>query len=312
MKKILVSIVIPTRNRQEFLKEAIDSVLSQTYKHIELIITDDNSTDNTKDFVKNYLRNKNIDYKFVINKKYKNGPNGNKNNGLDYCTGELIGILDDDDKLFPSTIEQLVTVYLKTKSKQIITNSIRSDNGKLAGNVNFRGHYLTYKDVLCERADGQFWGIGHKDFLGKTRFNDKQWGGEATTWWGFYKLEPAYYYPKITHWYRIHTGSVCFKLENIDRRILNYVNLLKLYGTDLIKYNARRFAKLNYSVSLLYAIEKDYKNAHKYYNESKKYVGFNVTNSIKFLICLYVPRKWFPKLFNIKEKIIFNLKKIFI
>jgi len=181
MKKILVSIVIPTRNRQEFLKEAIDSVLSQTYKHIELIITDDNSTDNTKDFVKNYLRNKNIDYKFVINKKYKNGPNGNKNNGLDYCTGELIGILDDDDKLFPSTIEQLVTVYLKTKSKQIITNSIRSDNGKLAGNVNFRGHYLTYKDVLCERADGQFWGIGHKDFLGKTRFNDKQWGGEATT-----------------------------------------------------------------------------------------------------------------------------------
>ena len=50
----LISVIIPTFNRRDTIKRSIDSVLSQDYDNIELIIVDDNSTDNTKEIVESY------------------------------------------------------------------------------------------------------------------------------------------------------------------------------------------------------------------------------------------------------------------
>ena len=49
----LVSVYIPTKNRSSLLSKAIESVINQTYKNLEIIIVDDASTDNTEDIVKN-------------------------------------------------------------------------------------------------------------------------------------------------------------------------------------------------------------------------------------------------------------------
>ncbi|WP_458699896.1 glycosyltransferase family 2 protein [Sulfurospirillum sp. 1307] len=91
----IVSIIVPTYNRANYLKECLDSIINQNYPNLEIVITDDNSTDDTEKVCKTYIEK--YDYiKYVKNKKYPQGPNGNKNNGLDYCTGEIIGIFDDD------------------------------------------------------------------------------------------------------------------------------------------------------------------------------------------------------------------------
>lgn len=231
---MLVSIIIPTRNRKQFLKEAIDSVLAQTYKDIELIITDDNSTDGTENFVKDYFKDKKTNYKFVKNKKYLYGPNGNKNNGLDNCTGELIGFLDDDDKLFPKAIEWLVNAYKKTGYRQILADQVFPNSSKIIGVFKSRNNIITYEDILTDKISGHFWGIFHRSLLGNKRFDDKQWGAEGNLGWQFYKEEAAYYLKKTVYWYRLHENSVCFKLENIPRRIINYENtilniLVKIY-----------------------------------------------------------------------------------
>ncbi|MFA5746035.1 MAG: glycosyltransferase family 2 protein [archaeon] len=310
MKTTVVSIIIPTRNRKVFLKEAIDSVLSQTYKNIELIITDDNSTDGTEEFVKDYLKNKKINYKFVKNKKYLPGPNGNKNNGFDYMTGELIAILDDDDKLFPQAIQWLVRTYYKTGYRQIIADQIYSSNNKVAGISNVKGNIITFKDVLTDQISGHFTGLFHKSLLGNKRFDDRQWGAECNLWWHFNKEEDMYYLNKTVYWYRIHQGSVCFKLDNIPRRIINYKNTIKDFSQDFLKYNPQKLGQSYFSLSLLYAIEKEYKNAKKSYTLSRKYLGFNVINLIKYVICLHTPRKLFSKLFNIKEKVNFYLREM--
>ena len=55
MSKPLVSIVLPVYNGERYLKEAIESVLSQTYENIELIIVNDASTDNTAEIIREYV-----------------------------------------------------------------------------------------------------------------------------------------------------------------------------------------------------------------------------------------------------------------
>ena len=90
-----VSVIIPTYNRAELLREAIDSVLAQTYKDFELIVVDDNSTDNTKDAVEGYTKNfQNIRY--AVN-RHKKGASGARNAGIESASGEWIAFLDSDD-----------------------------------------------------------------------------------------------------------------------------------------------------------------------------------------------------------------------
>jgi len=92
----LISCVIPTHNRQELLKRAIESVITQTYKNLEIIVVDDASQDNTESVVNEYIkRDSRIKY-------YKNnkplGVSGARNVGIQAAKGEFIAFLDDDDE----------------------------------------------------------------------------------------------------------------------------------------------------------------------------------------------------------------------
>ncbi|MBP3635488.1 MAG: glycosyltransferase family 2 protein [Bacilli bacterium] len=91
----LISIIITTFNRKNYLKEAIGSVLNQTYKNYEIIIIDDCSTDGTFEYIKNYYKEDNIKiYRNEINK----GPGINRKYALEnYAKGEFVVFLDDDD-----------------------------------------------------------------------------------------------------------------------------------------------------------------------------------------------------------------------
>ena len=98
-----VSAVITTHNRLELLKRAIDSVLGQTYKSLELIVVDDASTDGTKD----YLESQPIRY-IHIPKEESKGGNYARNLGVKAARGEYVAFLDDDDYWLPEKIEKQV------------------------------------------------------------------------------------------------------------------------------------------------------------------------------------------------------------
>lgn len=89
---IKISVIIPTFNRALFLGAAIDSVLSQTYKNIELIVVDDGSNDNTKEILKSY--GDKLKYCFQENK----GPASARNRGIEESSAEFIAFLDSDDR----------------------------------------------------------------------------------------------------------------------------------------------------------------------------------------------------------------------
>ena len=67
-KKNRVDIIMPNFNKGQYLKEAIDSVINQSYKKWKLLIIDDNSSDNSKNILKKYLKRKNIKI-FFLKKK---------------------------------------------------------------------------------------------------------------------------------------------------------------------------------------------------------------------------------------------------
>src|SRR4051794_25662018 len=92
----LVSIITPAYNCEEFISEAIDSVLAQTYINWEMIIVNDKSTDNTEKIVNDYIQ---LDTRIkVINLSENSGAAVARNKALENANGRYIAFLDSDDK----------------------------------------------------------------------------------------------------------------------------------------------------------------------------------------------------------------------
>lgn len=106
----LVSIIIPTYKRPETLSRAINSVLNQTYRPIEIFVVDDNDPnteyrESTEMVMKGYVNNPLITY--IKHEKNKNG-SAARNTGARYSKGAYLAFLDDDDEYLPTKIEAQV------------------------------------------------------------------------------------------------------------------------------------------------------------------------------------------------------------
>ncbi|MCP4399817.1 MAG: glycosyltransferase family 2 protein [bacterium] len=99
-----VSVIIPTYNRADFLKEAIASVLAQSYQDFELLIVDDGSTDRTHHVVDSYAGR--VKYLFQENR----GVSSARNLGIRSSRGEFITLLDSDDCWLPQKLERQIEV----------------------------------------------------------------------------------------------------------------------------------------------------------------------------------------------------------
>jgi len=105
----LVSIIIPTYNTGQYIKEAVDSALCQTYKNCEVIVVDDGSTDQTKVILKPHIESKKIIYIYQENK----GLAGARNTGIRAATGDYIAFLDADDVFLPEKIGRQMLHFAK-------------------------------------------------------------------------------------------------------------------------------------------------------------------------------------------------------
>jgi len=102
MKDPFFSVIIPTYNRVEFLRIAIESVLKQTFDDYELIIIDDGSTDKTKAMIQNlYAKNRKLSYFYQKNQ----GVSKARNQGITQSKGKFIAYLDSDDRFCRQKLE---------------------------------------------------------------------------------------------------------------------------------------------------------------------------------------------------------------
>lgn len=120
----LVSIIIPTYNRLIFLKKAVESAMSQTYRNIEVIIIDAGSNDGTCDYLKNLQKNHENSLKVFLSKENLNGSQA-RNMGAKQAEGKWLAFLDDDDVALPNKIElQLDLALSNAKAVAVSSNYI--------------------------------------------------------------------------------------------------------------------------------------------------------------------------------------------
>ncbi len=100
---------MPTYNRRVLLERALESVVSQTYKNLEIIVVDDGSTDDTQKFMQKFI----VEHPSVKYLKHdvSKGANAARNYAIKEAKGYFVTGLDDDDEMLPIAIESLVNSY---------------------------------------------------------------------------------------------------------------------------------------------------------------------------------------------------------
>ncbi|MFD0749634.1 glycosyltransferase family 2 protein [Mucilaginibacter calamicampi] len=100
----LFSVIIPTYNRAEQIRNNLDHLANQTFKNFEVWVCDDGSEDDTKNIVDSYKESLDINYLWFEN---WGGPARPRNEGIKRCTGKWICFLDSDDWWYPEKLEQV-------------------------------------------------------------------------------------------------------------------------------------------------------------------------------------------------------------
>lgn len=163
---MVVSIIIPAYNSGKYLIAAVDSALGQTWQDLEVIIIDDNSSDNTWDIAGGYAE---MDSRVVRIKNPKNlGVARSRNKGMAAAKGEFIAFLDSDDVWEEDKLErQIRQMQAKNLELCYTAYSFIDENGKPLGKVYNVPQNLTFDALIKENFIGCSTAVFSRRLAGK-------------------------------------------------------------------------------------------------------------------------------------------------
>lgn len=168
----LVSIIMPMHNAAEFICEAINSVIAQTYTTWELLVVDDSSTDESRRIVTEYGKK---DKRIILltNDRHTGLPSTPRNVGMSVATGRYIAFLDSDDVWYSDKLEQQLLLFKNPKVAIVYSDYEKMDrNGKRANRIIKAPAFATYKSLLASNCIGNLTGIYDRKKVGKINFID--------------------------------------------------------------------------------------------------------------------------------------------
>ena len=231
-----ISIIVPCYNQAQFLDEALQSVLEQTYQNWECIIVNDGSTDSTEKIARNWAAK---DSRYFYFYKENGGLSSARNLGLDSAKGNYIQFLDSDDFLNNRKLE-LSLNELKTFENNIVISNFRmfTDNpeNSTSAYCNLLPELLNFRSVLLKWDTafsipihcGLFESKLFKDF----RFPEELKAKEDWIMWLslFQKEIQVSFIDKPLVYYRVHkksmTNSAKFMQENHLKAIIYIKNII--------------------------------------------------------------------------------------
>lgn len=148
MKKNLISIIVPVYNVEKYLPRCIDSILSQTYKNLEIILVDDGSPDRCGEICDEYAKN---DARIHVIHKENGGLADARNVGLKAAAGQYVMFFDSDDWVAANICETLLQALITTQADIVTCNFSRIySGGKIINNpaILKAGKIYTGKEAL--------------------------------------------------------------------------------------------------------------------------------------------------------------------
>ena len=219
MESPLVSIIVPTYNRVDYLEKTLASIIAQTYTPIEIIVVDDGSPNNDTEMLCNAL---DVTYLKIPN---SGGPATPRNKGFEIASGDFIAFLDDDDLWLPHKIETQVAILKKNKNFGIVHGPCKIidehdvETGEIIGK--HRDAHLKHGDVR-NRMMGRFTLMMPTPLIRRTIlervgvFNEKIPAAlEDVEFWNRCSFKTKFYYhPEILVLYRKHANNISSKNKN--------------------------------------------------------------------------------------------------
>ncbi|KTD99322.1 glycosyltransferase family 2 protein [Pseudoalteromonas sp. H71] len=241
----LVSIIMPAYNAEKYISESIESVLAQSYKNWELLITDDRSTDTTQQIINKYaIQDSRI--KLFINEK-NGGAGVARNYSIGKASGRFIAFLDADDQWLPEKLTKQISFMLKSNYAFTFTAYQKISGESLLGSV-IPPSITTYKKILSSNVIGCLTAVYDSKILGKHYMPLIRKRQDMGLWLNILKQTPkAYSIPDVLALYRVDSGMTQNKFKILKWQWDLYRNVvgLGLFKTSIYfcSYAIRGFVK---------------------------------------------------------------------
>ncbi|MEQ1799208.1 MAG: glycosyltransferase [Lacibacter sp.] len=257
----LVSIIIVTYNSAEFILDMFESAKNQTYSNIELIITDDNSTDCTIDLCKKWLAENSrlFSNTKLIESKINTGTSANLNRGILASSGDWVKFIAGDDYLYPDCISEFIKKSVEKPGVVFIFSTV-ARNGVPFNRKEYKAFFEStnaeqYKALLKENilpAPATF--IKRETIIKLNGFNEE-----------FRLLDDYPFFLKASKtgikfdfiekplvYYRTHENSTSIQITKFNLKYINDLrNFYKIQYLKDLKENKLFFYYLHYKLDFL-------------------------------------------------------------
>lgn len=243
----LISVIMPVHNGADYIKTAIDSVLSQQVR-LELIIIDDCSTDHLESVLAPYQSLENV---HILHNEKNLGVAASRNKGVSYCKGKYVAFLDADDWWAPDKLRIQLSAMLKKKAVLSSTaRELMNPDGTALGRIIPIAETITYKDLLTHNSLSCSGVMALRDVLLEFPMEHEDSHEDYITWMKIakkYKFVAGINEPLLK--YRLSEGS---KSRNKIK-------------SALMTFKAYRYAGLSLPASAFYFLSYMFHGLKKYY-----------------------------------------------
>ena len=237
----LVSVIVPIYKVEKYLSKCLDSIASQTYTNIQVILVNDGSPDNCQLICENYCRK---DARFELINKKNGGLASARNAGLEIVRGNYIVCVDSDDWVEPNMVEILLKNMIENKADMSVCSFFENRIGGAKHEIFSEKIYILSQEEAVERliTPGKFYGFAwnkmyRKSLLGTQRYDESIFKGEDSP----FSLEYVLKCKKVVvqdiplYHYRVDSVSISrskFNLGNMTvlNSYQNMVDILTKFG----------------------------------------------------------------------------------
>jgi glycosyltransferase involved in cell wall biosynthesis len=300
-----VSVIIPTYNRAEFLRNSVSSVLEQTFKDFELIISDDASSDKTKEYVEG-LSDPRVRY---ICNETNQGVAAARNNAFTISKGRYIAFLDDDDQWLPGKLEKQLRIIEKSPGSVrgvytgVFTIDLDSNKRTSVSVPKYRGNilneilpenFLITSSILLDKVCIEKVGLFDTKFKSTSDFD--MWLRIAEEFEFDYVPEPLV--RRFIHKIRITANY---------EAVISGLELLMSKHNKLFSTNKKAYSEYKLRLGIFYCYNGNTRQGRRVFMQAIKLYPFNIKHYYNFALSILGTRA-FMKIKNYRSNVLYAIR----